>query len=179
MLKGGELREGEWVHVAVTHKPLAQAQHRLPRRRLLSGRRGFPAVANATSASRCVASRLILSVRLSRMLPHLSPASSNSLVVSHCRTPLPRPPLHAHTTRPGRLDPLLERSARVCERGGRTPILSRRTTCSARWAGCTAAWAAFYLLADVLPADLIASLHAPSARSTTLCRPCTYCTPAS
>ena len=160
VLKGGELSEGEWVHVAVTHKPLArliQPAQATP----VPGRRAFPATAPP------VASAVPPPSSHSGLLsptgdsptgsgPHYSLSSPMSL------SP-PSSAVAAHSVRPGRFTLYLNGQC-VSVSDVAYPNLEQSDNLQCTLGGLYGRMAAFYLLADVLPADVIASLHAVGAQ---------------
>ena len=161
LLKGGELREGEWVHVAVTHKPLGRPTPP-PQATPVANKRGFPA-ANPTLA-------IASSAALSQSPGVFASPNGGSPAAGHhhsVSSPVslasPTSAIVAHHTRPGRLT-LYFNGQPVSVGDIPYPNLEQTDNLQCTLGGLYGRMAAFYLLADVLPADLIASLHAIGAQ---------------
>ena len=159
-LKGGQLREGEWVHVAISHKPLARPSPP-PQATPVAGRRGFPAASPsfATAASPLPSQAAVFA----------NPNGSSPSVGHHhsLSSPIaltsPTSAVVAHNTRPGKLTLYLNGQP-VSVTDVPYPNLEQTDNLQCTLGGLYGRMAAFYLLADVLPADVIASLHAVGAQ---------------
>ena len=156
ILKGGELREGEWVHVAVTHKPLARPTPP-PQATPVASRRGFPTASPSfASAASPPPSHTGVFVQPSSGSPAVGPYHSVSSPISLAS---PTSAAVAHNTRPGRLT-LYFNGQPVSVSDVPYPNLEQTDNLQCTLGGLYGRMAAFYLLADELPADLIASLYA-------------------
>lgn len=146
ILKGGELREGEWVHVAISHKPLPRPTPP-PQATPINTKRAYPPAVNPNTAGLFVSTNTV-SPSISQL--SLSPSPSST-------------PASPHNARPGRLTLHLNGQP-VSVTDVPYPNLEQTDNLQCTLGGLYGRMAAFYLLADVLPSDLIASLYAIGAQ---------------